>query len=110
MARVIGLLVAAIPAVEMGKMHYRRMERAKIKALEEACGDFNRWMNITEEIRTDLNWWIKELENQNRKIFRNAPDTELFTDASNLGWAGCLNSITTNGRWSPEEVRSHINA
>ena len=46
-ARVIGLLVAAIPAVEMGKMHYRRMERAKIKALEEACGDFIRWMNIT---------------------------------------------------------------
>lgn len=107
---MIGLLVAALPAVEMGKMHYRRMERAKIKALEEACGDFNRWMNITEEIRTDLNWWIKELENQNRKIFRNAPDTELFTDASNLGWAGCLNSITTNGRCCPEEVHLHINA
>ncbi|MPC63319.1 hypothetical protein E2C01_057417 [Portunus trituberculatus] len=55
-ARVVGFLVAAIPAVEMRKLHYRRMERAKIKTLEKACGDFNGWMDITDEIRTDLNW------------------------------------------------------
>ncbi|MPC56865.1 hypothetical protein E2C01_050831 [Portunus trituberculatus] len=34
-ARVVGLLVATIPAVEMGKLHYRRMEKVKIKALEK---------------------------------------------------------------------------
>lgn len=109
-ARLIGLLVAAFPAVELGKLHYRTLEREKIKALAEAGGDFSGWMNITEEFRTELTWWIENLENQDRKIFRNAPETVLFTDASDLGWAGCIHDSTTNGRWSPDEVGLHINA
>ncbi|MPC54214.1 hypothetical protein E2C01_048122 [Portunus trituberculatus] len=32
--RVIGLLVAAIPAVELGKLHYRQLEMEKITALQ----------------------------------------------------------------------------
>lgn len=43
-ARVIGILVAAIPAVEMGKLHYRKLERAKIAALAKERGNFDkRW-------------------------------------------------------------------
>lgn len=109
-AKVIGLLVAAIPAVELGKLHYRRLETAKIKALEEACGNFNGWMSITDDMRKDLRWWIMELDHQNRKIFRRAPDIEVFTDASNLGWGGCLKEMVTNGRWNSDEFLLHINA
>ncbi|MPC68174.1 hypothetical protein E2C01_062371 [Portunus trituberculatus] len=44
-ARVVGLLVTAILAVEMGKLYYKRIERVNIKALEEMCGNFNGWMD-----------------------------------------------------------------
>ncbi|MPC59019.1 hypothetical protein E2C01_053034 [Portunus trituberculatus] len=63
-AKVIGLLVAAIPAVELGKLHYRRLER--------------------DGMRKDLRWWIIELGHQDRKIFRRAPDIEVFTDPLDL--------------------------
>ncbi|MPC18297.1 hypothetical protein E2C01_011176 [Portunus trituberculatus] len=76
-ARVIGLLVAATSAVELGKLHYRHTERAKIEALETTFWDFDGWMPITDEIRKDLTWWITELETQDRKIFRKAPESRL---------------------------------
>ncbi|MPC51744.1 hypothetical protein E2C01_045597 [Portunus trituberculatus] len=43
-ARVIGLLVAAIPAVEMGKLHCGQLEMAKITALQTEKGNFDQWM------------------------------------------------------------------
>ena len=33
----------------------------------------------------DLTWWAENL-NEHRKIRRNEPDVELFTDASHQGW------------------------
>ena len=67
-------------------------------------------MPTTDEIRKDLTWWITELETQDRKIFRKTPEIEIFTDASNLGWVGCLRDHVNNGRWSHEEIDLHINA
>ena len=109
-ASVIGLLVAAIPAVEMGKLHYRKLEKAKIVALDKEKGNFDRWMEITEDMKTDLIWWINHVACQDRKIFRTGTEIELYTDALNSGWGGCLNNQTTNGRWLTEERDLHINA
>lgn len=108
-ARGIGILVAAIPAVEMGKLYYRKLESAKISALPGAKGNFDEWMIVTDEMKSDLNWWIKEVANQDRKIFRKCTEIDLYTDASNLGWGGCLNGQSTNVRWSSEERLLHIN-
>ena len=45
-ARVVGLLVAAFLAVEFGKLHYRILERAKIVALKEEKGNFDKLTTI----------------------------------------------------------------
>lgn len=109
-ARVTGLLVAAIPAVELGKVHYRKLEMEKIAALGSSKGDFDSWMRITEEMKADCIWWVDHVSSQHRVIMRPAPDIELFTDASDLGWGGCLYTVTVNGRWSQLECDLHINA
>ena len=109
-ARVTGLLVAAIPAVEMGKLHYRQLEKEKIAALRLVGGNFDSWMNVTVGMRTDLNWWVDNVSTQVRKIFRPGPDVDLYTDASNLGWGGHLHHRSTGGGWSLEERSLHINA
>lgn len=109
-AKVIGSLVAAFPAIEMGKLHCRRLESAKIAALKEVEGNFDKWMVITHEMKADLIWWLKNIEVQNRKIFREGTETDLYTDASNLGWGACLNHQIINGKWSLTETILHINA
>lgn len=83
-ARVIGLLVAAIPAVELGKLHYRKLEAEKIAALKQEHGNFDRKLNITADMKLDLSWWLANVDRQHRSIFRSGTDIDLFTDASSL--------------------------
>lgn len=109
-ARVVGLLVAAVPAAEMGKLHYRRLECAKIAALKAAKGNFDKWMVVTHEMRLDLIWWTSHIALQTRQIFRKGTELDLYTDASNLGWGGHINQQSVNGRWSLSESALHINA
>lgn len=108
-AKVIGSLVAAFPAVEMGKLHYRRLESAKIAALKEVKGNFDKRMDVTHEMKADLLWWLNNIEVQNRIIFREGTETDLYTDASNLGWGASLNHQIINGKWSLAETILHIN-
>ena len=109
-ARVIGLLVAAFPAVNLGKLHYRQLEMEKIVALRMTGGDFDKSMNITAGMKEDLNWWIHNVSFQHRNIFRSGTDIDLYTDASNIGWGGHLHHRVICGNWSMEERAMHINA
>ncbi|XP_076058479.1 uncharacterized protein LOC143035496 [Oratosquilla oratoria] len=109
-ARVIGLLVTAFPAVELGKLHYRHLESAKITALRRSYGNFEDKMLITDEMKTDLTWWIKHVETQHRRIIHPTPEIVLYSDASDLGWGGCINHQSVNRRWTTEEKKLHINA
>lgn len=108
-AKVVGLLVAATPAVEMGKLHYRRLETAKISALKEVGGNFDKWIAITHDMKIDLLWWLNHIAVQSRNIFRESAEIDLYTDASNLGWGASLNHQQINGRWSLSETDLHIN-
>lgn len=108
-ARVIGLLVAAIPAVELGKLHYRNLEAGKIAALKQAHGNFDRPLIITDDMKLDLAWWLENMDRHHRHIFRSGTDIDLFTDASKLGWGGHLGCQTTSGIWSRTEKELHIN-
>ncbi|MPC88377.1 hypothetical protein E2C01_083278 [Portunus trituberculatus] len=69
-ARVIGLLVAAIPAVELGKLHYRKLEAGMIAALKQEHGNFDRKLNITVDMKLDLSWWLDNVDRHHRHIFR----------------------------------------
>ncbi len=60
-ARVIGLLVASFSAVEYGKLHYRELEQAKIKALKQIKGNYEAYMYITRKMKSELQWWITNI-------------------------------------------------
>ncbi|XP_076049323.1 uncharacterized protein LOC143029999 [Oratosquilla oratoria] len=66
-------------------------------------------MLITDEMKTDLTWWIKHVETQHRRIIHPTPEIVLYSDASDLGWGGCINHQSVNGRWMSEEKKLHIN-
>ena len=108
-ARVIGLMVAATPAVVLGKLHYRNLEKAKIDALKQVQGNFDARMTISEEMKSDLEWWCNNASVQDRDIFRSGADIELFTDASTIGWGRTLKQQSIGGSWSMEESLLHIN-
>lgn len=42
LARVIGLLVAAVAAMRLGKLYYKKLKNAKIAALQNNYGNFDK--------------------------------------------------------------------
>ncbi|MPC35590.1 hypothetical protein E2C01_029015 [Portunus trituberculatus] len=107
---VTGLLVAATPAGELGRLHYRKLEAAKTAALCQVNGDFDQFMVLMDDMKLDLHWWLHNMSVQCRKIFRAAANIHLFTDTSTTGWGGQLHHMTPGGSWSSEEKLLHINA
>ena len=109
-ARVIGLLVASFSAVQYGRLHYRRLERRKIEALSKAKGNFSKRMQIDQQMKAELLWWIKNVKYQIRVIDRKQVDLTVVTDSSTVGWGCQFNEISFNGKWNTSESKLHINA
>ena len=107
-AGLVGLMVAYAPAVEYSGVHFKSLERDKIKALKRSRGNFESKMWVSEEGMSDIRWWQYNLDNS-RQIRREDPDVELFTDASHQGWGAHTTENNTGGRWHPSEL-THINA
>ena len=54
----IGMIIAALPAVRHGALHYRAMERDKISALRDSGGDFDQLMTLSPAAGGEVRWWI----------------------------------------------------
>ena len=108
-SRVIGSLVAACPGVQYGMIYVKPLEIEKNKALSVSRGNFEGKMNITKDIITCLEWWIKNVERQVRNIDHGTPKIVVHTDASLSGWGAHREQLEARGGWSSEESSGHIN-
>ena len=58
----------------------------------------------------DFQWW-KSAHNvlSGVPVTPTEPDTQLFTDASNIGWGSYWNALVVSGLWTTTEKTLHIN-
>ena len=108
-ARVIGLLVSSLPGVQFGELHYRHLERNKISALKINKGDYDALMSLSAKARSELHWWVINVNTAFKNIMQTNPDLTLTTDASNTGWGATCKEQQTGGLWSTKEHCFHIN-
>lgn len=108
-AEVIGNLVAAEPGVEIAPLFYKRLEHAKVHALKQAKGNFEGRMEVTENMREDLQWWGDNIHTATRQLQRPPPSVEIFTDSSNFAWGATCDGEKTGGPWGDPEFSWHIN-
>lgn len=109
MAHLVGILVAACPAVKYGVLYTKNLERGKFLALEKSNGNFDEWMTISENAKLDLDWWIRKIPVAANPIREERYKLEIFSDASLTGWGVCCNKIRSHGWWDAEEQVEHIN-
>ena len=98
-AKVLGLMVSCFSAVEYGPLFYRKLELAKIQALNINCGNYDAVMPVTSDMAQDLSWWIDNLKNQKRHISHGNPDMVITSDASLLGWGASSGQNKIGSRW-----------
>ena len=109
LARILGNIVASFPAVTFGPLHYRHLERDKIRVLKYHKGNFVEKISLSAKAVSEIHWWINNIDNSCHHINSiPIPDITINTDASLTGW-GITNGITpSRGLWHKTEL-DHIN-
>ena len=108
-AHLLGMLVAAHPAILPAPLHYRSLEREKLMALSRNSS-YEQRLQINSQMFNDLTWWIEEAESHNgRPLQINTWDLSIESDASMTGWGAICQGRTTGGLWMPRERVYHIN-
>ncbi len=101
MARVIGLIVSVLPAVRYGKLHYRELEREKIRALA-GSRDFDKKCRWPKTCLRDLKWWRASPFGWKCSFESLIPSSTLITDASLEGWGVIWDDVEFFGPWDTE--------
>ena len=108
LARILGNIVASFPAVTFRPLHYRRLERNKIRCLKYQKGNLEGKISLCAKAVSEIHWWINNIDNSCQHINILNPDITIHTDASLTGW-GINNGISlSRGLWHKAEL-DHIN-
>ena len=109
LAQFIGNAVATFEAVLTGPLHYRDMKKLKITKLRENKGKLDAKFTFNEESKTEIKWWIGNIEGCSRNLISREVDITIYSDASNTDWGGANRVSSINGKWSIEEQDCDIN-
>ena len=112
--RVIGKIIATMPANRFARRFTTRAILLKDQALRESGEDYDSIMQLSEEVIEDFREQERLLEGTFCPIFESKPQLTLKTDASNEGWGVFApfredNFRQFGGRWGPEFAEMHIN-
>ena len=107
-AKLIGNLDATFEAVPLEPLYYRSLETDKISALKQHNGDFDANISLSTESRTDILWWINNIDLAFKSLIPLPIDIVIYTDASKAGWGAILGIHRINGRWNETEAELHI--
>lgn len=107
-SQLIGVLVAACPAVRYGWLYTKILERNKYLLLQKH-GTFDVKVKLPHNILSDLNWWSQNIYKVNNPIKPQHYALEIYTDASRTGWGAVSNGVRVNGAWKESEISFHIN-
>ena len=108
-AKLLGHMAAAFIAVPYGLLHYRSIEKSKIRALRVSKGDFDSCMTLSRRAQLEINWWIDNVMQASQSLYELPVDTTIFSDASKIGWGATEGVEVINGRWLTHEKQEHIN-
>jgi hypothetical protein len=85
-AQCISKLVASFVAVKYGPLFYRNLEQDKSNALKQNKGDFDQLMRLSAKAKTELLWWIEQIDTTFNDITTPDLDISVSSDASSIGW------------------------
>ena len=81
LARLIGKLVSSFHGTAYGPLFHRDLEMAKTEALKLKRGNYDATMVLSDDTRTELQWWVDNLETATSLISNGHPYIVIDTDA-----------------------------
>ena len=106
LARLNGKLVSSFPGVAYSPLFYCDLEMAKTEALKSNRGNYDSTMVLSDDMKSELQWWVDNLETATCPISNGNPDIVIDTDASLIGWGAVCSAVTAQGSFTPSDVYS----
>lgn len=108
-ARFLGLLCSACPAVSYGWVYTKLLEREKFLSLQHSNTDYEMTMCLPPSVDLDLLWWKNNIMFTSNPIRSGQYSLDFFSDASTTGWGISCKGERANGFWNASEAQNHIN-
>ena len=106
---VIGSYISLFPALQLGKLHYRKFEKEKTDTLKLHQGNFDSKLGTLNSLTVqELHQWLQHIPKACRHILLIKIDFTIYRDANELGWGATDRCFPIGGRWDTNE-QSHIN-
>lgn len=109
LAKFIGILVAACPALEYGFLYTKSLDRNKFLALSKTKSNFEKQTELDVNNLLEIDWWIKNAMSAYYPIKTLNYQLEIFTDSFLTGWGAVSNGKKIHGWWNTEQQKYHIN-
>lgn len=108
-SQLIGVLVAACPAVKYGWLYTKILERQKYLFLLNHDNSYEAKVYLPDSILEDLSWWSQNIYTTSCPMRTLGYEKVIYTDASLTGWGAYCEGKRANGYWKEEERNLHIN-
>jgi len=97
LAHLLGMMVAAHPAILLAPLHYQNLERARLSTLRNG-GSYNSMVRLSLDLKSDLSWWTTNPIGSNGRTLQIPRwDLTIELNASMRGWgAFCQGTATTS--------------
>lgn len=79
---VIDSIVASFPGVLHGPLYYRHLEKGKWIALQQAKGNFDTRMSLSQQARGELQGWCDKVLTACNVVSHVEPQRQITADAS----------------------------
>ena len=106
---MIGKIVAAFPGAHYGPLYYRNLEANKISGLKNSKGNYESYVKVSHESKSELNWWIQNIQFSVKHFVPSAATQVIYSDVSDIGWGAWENERYTGRNWSKLEKIYHVN-
>ena len=100
-ASAIRGIAASFPGVMYGPLFYRHIEEDKCLALQQARGNFDARMSLSQQAKCELQRWCDNVMTAHNVISHVKPKHKTTTDASLLGWGAEHEGVSTGGELDP---------
>ena len=109
LAFVVGSVISIFPAIPLGKLHYRALEKEKISLLKEKCGNYEaKILSLNKHAIEDLKWWLGAIPNAKNNINTPQADFVINIDVSETGWGATDGSNPSWGFWSENDKNTTL--
>ena len=117
LAKLIGKIVAVFPASDHAQLHYRILDRFKVKCLRLHANKWSSKVRLSPACLQEVSWWKNNIHSPKMSRSLHLPQTtcEIFTDASSHSWGGVFRKIgdklntTVQNNFSLEQAKLPIN-